>query len=848
MRADDRRPFALPGATAQYGPDKTVDVVHIDLHLVPDLDTHTMRGTCTTTVEAIDDGLASLALDIVDLRIDAVRDASGAALAFTATSAHLTVTFAQPLAARARTTFAVDYRVEDAVRGLYFTEPDAAEPQKPRQAWTQSQDQDARAWFPCLDYPHGKQTTSTTIVVKKGEFALGNGALTERRDDGATTIFRYEQNVPHSTYLVTMVVGRFAEIEQRPAPVPTFYYVPFGREADGERAFGKTPQMIEAFAEITGQPYPYARYSQIAVADFIFGGMENTSATTQMDRILFDERASLDFTGDWLVSHELAHQWFGDLLTCRDWSHAWLNEGFATYFEALWLERDRGWDEYLYDIIGDQRHYVSEDGDRYRRPIVCNRFRDPIELFDGHLYQKGGAVLHMLRGHLGWERMQRSLKRYVADNAQRNVETIDLVRAVENATGRNIRGFVAQYVERGGHPELEVGYRYDKDRGVAIVTVTQKQTIDAEHPAYDFDLVVGLVADASDERAGANVGDGPMTGETRATLRITRAVESFAIPVAAEPTLVRVDPGGYVIGTMSYTFDADMLAAILRRDASIAGRSRAATALGKKPGRVAREALADALAHDAFWGVAADVAGVLGGTYAPASRATLLANVGHAHPKVRRAIASALGNFRDAEVASALLALRDDPSYYVVGAALLALGKTRDPRAFDALVAALDLASYGDVIAASAARGLGELAEARALDVLAAATRDDRREPIRRAALAALARAGTLLEHERTRVVEAIRPSFGASQYFVRLSAYTAAEALGDARLLGELDRASVRETDGRLRRSAAEAAIRVRESQSAPAELARLRTELDELRDDHRKMRERLDELTPRA
>ncbi len=238
-----------------------------------------------------------------------------------------------------------------------------------------------------------------------------------------------------------------------------WYYVLPGREADGERAFGNTPRMVDVFERTIGVPYPYARYSQIAVSEFVFGGMENTSATTQTDRVLHDERAHLDYSADYLASHELAHQWFGDLVTCRDWSQAWLNEGFATYFESVWLEADKGWDEYLYDVFGGVQRYVEEDDERYRRPIVCNVFRDPIELFDRHLYEKGGAVLHMLRGELGWERMKRSLKRYVGENAQRNVETIDLVRAIEAETGRNTRRFFAQWVERGGHPRLEVVVR-----------------------------------------------------------------------------------------------------------------------------------------------------------------------------------------------------------------------------------------------------------------------------------------------------------------------------------------------------------------------------------------------------
>ena len=262
-----------------------------------------------------------------------------------------------------------------------------------------------------------------------------------------------------------MVAGPFVEIAQGnagAAKVPVFYYVLPGREDDGERAFGNTPRMIELFEQRTGVPYPYARYSQIAVSDFIFGGMENTTATTQTDRTLHDAIAHLDFSSDPLVSHELAHQWFGDLLTCRDWAHAWLNEGFATFFEGVWREADLGYDEYLYDVFGWVSDYLEEDADRYRRPIVCNTFRDPIEIFDRHLYQKGAAVLHMLRGELGDARFWRSIRHYAERNARRNVETIDLVRAVEDATGRNLRAFFDQWIFTGGHPELEVSLAWDE--------------------------------------------------------------------------------------------------------------------------------------------------------------------------------------------------------------------------------------------------------------------------------------------------------------------------------------------------------------------------------------------------
>ena len=623
--------------------------------------------------------------------------------------------------------------------------------------------------------------------------------------------------------------------------MPVWYYTLPGREADGERAFANTPRMIDVFERTIGVPYPYERYSQIAVAEFIVGGMENTTATTQTDRVLHDERAHLDYSADPLVSHELAHQWFGDLITCRDWSQAWLNEGFATYFEAVWLEADKGWDEYLYDIQTVVGRYLEEDAERYRRPIVCNVYRDPIELFDRHLYEKGGAVLHQLRGELGWDRLRRALRRYVGENAGRNVETIDLVRAIEHETGRNLRAFFTQWVERAGHPELEASYRWDAERSTALLTIAQKQTIDDAHRAYDFTLEVGFLAEAPAAIA-TDAGPEPLPGETRVRLRIERAPQTFAIPLAHEPALVRVDPSGWLLAAWTWSLGTDAHAAVLRSDPSPLARIRAAKALAKDGSRVAREALAQALLHDPFWGVAVEVAAALGASRAPSARAMLLGAVGHAHPKVRRAVADALGAWREPAVADALLGLRDDRSYFVVAAALKSLGRSRDPRAFDALVDGLATPSWNETIAAGAARGLGALADARGLDPLVAALAPERPEALRRAAVGALAELGTLVESTRTAVVDAVERALDDRTYLVRMSAYAAAEKLADARLLGALDRLAASENDGRLRRDAAEAAQRVREAQRTPAEVAQLREELDRLRADQQALRERLD------
>ncbi len=833
---DDRSehyPFALPGARPQYGPDKLVAVEEIDLRLTPDLARETLDGVATITVRAFDEPVSRLTLDAVDIEVSRVEGAAR----FAQRDDKLELEFDPPMEAAGEATIAIHYRVVKPRHGLFFIKPTGAHPEKVVHAWTQCQDEYARFWFPCLDYPHEKQRTTTTIVVPKGTFALGNGELVERKDEGDKTVFRYRQEVPHSTYLMTMVAGPFVEVAQGTAgknAVPVFYYVLPGREAEGERSFGNTPQMIECFEERIGTPYPYARYSQIAVADFIFGGMENTAATTQTDRTLHDETAHLDFSSDPLVAHELAHQWFGDLLTCRDWSHAWLNEGFATFMEAVWREADLGRDEYLYDIFECLSLYLREDAERYSRPIVCNTYFAPSEIFDRHLYQKGAAVLHMLRGELGDARFWRSIARYVHDNAQRSVETIDLIRAIELATGRNLREFFNQWVFREGHPQLEVSVAWDAARKVATVTIDQKQRIDAEHPAYAFDVEVAV----------APAEDAP-SQERRIRAHVERAHETIAMPLDFEPKLVRFDPGAVVLADVTYTLGTDLAGAALRADPNVVGRIRAARELARDGGRTARESIANAFEREPFWGVLVETAHAIGATRAPWARDVLIRALSHAHPKVVRAAADALGNFRGAEAAEALIALAGrHASYFVRAAAFTALGKTRDPRAFDVLAAGVRQRSWNGLVEAGALRGLAELADARTMALLIEGCRPEGNEGARRAALAAIARLGVLVESERTRAADAIAQHLDDEMFMVALEATVAAESLGDERLLPELDRIAAQTIDGRLRRHAAEAAIHIRKGAKVPAQVTALRDDIDELREQHRRLQEKIEAI----
>ncbi len=365
----EQHAFNLPGDTPHYAPDRCYRAEHLKLEIEVDPERKRVEGTATYSLRratALKD-VSEVVLDAAEMDILEVSPARD----WSHDDGKLRVELEDDAAT---ITLAIHYAAEPR-KGMYFNEPDEAYPERPRQIWTQGQAEDTRYWIPRFDFPNQKLSTELIATVPEGLTVISNGELVSQ--EGGR--WHFKQDVPHPAYLMTFVAGQFSQIEDRWRDVPVYYFVQPGREEDGRRAFGNTPAMMDFLSSATGVRYPYAKYAQVAVADFVYGGMENTSATTQTDRTLHDARAHLDFSSDPLVSHELAHQWFGDLVTCRDWGHAWLNESFATYCEALWREHHLGRDEFLYDLFGLLRSYLGEARDRYQRPIATNVYREPSE-------------------------------------------------------------------------------------------------------------------------------------------------------------------------------------------------------------------------------------------------------------------------------------------------------------------------------------------------------------------------------------------------------------------------------------------------------------------------------------
>jgi aminopeptidase N len=825
--------FSLPGDKAQYPRDRVIDIKHVRIDITLDLDAKRVSGTASHTFTPLNDDVASFDLDAVELTINNVRLANGVPLRHTVSDGRLHVELDSPRHAGEEVTVTADFSGSPR-RGLYFIGPEDAYPKKRLEAWTQGEDEDSRHWFPCYDYPNEMSTSEMHVTVRQPFTVIAIGELrgVDTSPNGMRT-YHWYQNVPHVTYLTSVVAGQYSELRDEWDGIPILYYVPVGREDDGREVYRNTPDMMRFFSERTGVRYPYAKYSQVFVQDFIFGGMENVSATTLTDSSLYDERARLDVDADALIAHEIAHQWFGDLLTCRDWSHGWLNEGFATFMELAYCEHNKGRDEFLYALRMEMDNYLSESG-QYKRPIVTNVYNAPMDLFDRHLYEKGGITLNMLRVILGERSFWKAIRRYAISRRSSNVVTPDLQRAIEESTGRNLDWFFDQWVYGAGHPELKGDFSWDESAKTMKLSLKQSQS--GEKVAEVFRLPL---------RVAFKMEDGSLS---ESTVEMVDKEQSFYFPLASKPKLARID--GEVLKSLDLTTPDDMLRNQLASDENVLGRVDAARALGKKGDKDAIAALGKAVREDGFWGVQAEAAKALGSTKSNAALEELLASVSVSHPKARRAVMSALGEFRDERAATALERVIDagDPSYYVEAAATAAIGKTRSARAFAALERSLTKDSMNDVIRASVFSGLSELKDERGIALATEWSRYGKSQSVRGSAVSSLGRLGEIVpEHRKNDIIDHLVPMLEDPWFRAQASAINALQTLKATSALSHIDRTAQRALDGRIVRTARLAAQSIRSSADKGDEMKKLREEVDKLSDENRSLKDRLDKIEAR-
>ncbi|MDY7015036.1 MAG: M1 family metallopeptidase, partial [Cyanobacteriota bacterium] len=709
----------------------------------------------------------------------------------------------------------------------------------------------------CFDYPGQLATSEIRVRVPQNFIAISNGKLISTEEKGKDKIYHWRQERVHPTYLMTLAAGDFAEIEEQWQGIPITYYVEKGREAEAKRSLGKTPRMMEFLSATYGYPYPYPKYAQVCVDDFIFGGMENTSTTLLTDRCLLDERAALDNERtESLVVHELAHQWFGDLVVIKHWSHAWIKEGAASYSEAQWKEFEEGKDEAAYYMLKEARSYLSEDRSRYRRPIVTHIYREPIELYDRHLYEKGACVYHMIRGILGEELFAKAIQTFVRDNAHQTVETIDLLRAIEKATGRNLAFLFDQYVFRGGHPDYKVSYAWDNESKLAKVTVVQTQA-KSKNPEKNkdlFDLRLPIAFGYGETSKGKNKSQTPQLQEF--TIRVDRIEQSFYFPLERKPQFFSFDPGNVYLKTVTLDYPLPELKAQLKFDPDPVSRIYAATALAKKGNLDALEVLTESLKSDPFWGVRVEVAKQIAKFKLAQAVAALNSGLEDKDARVRRAAVEGLGNFKTEEsyTLAKTLAEQGDPSYYVEAAALRVLGgmvlgnlKEKQDELLEFYRQILqERAGWNEVVRGGAIAGLQRMKTSpAAADLIGQYIQPGIPQPLRLSAIRSL---GAVSSGQTPDQVESILEQLetcSAETFF--LTQMATISALGQMQTAGAIEILEAlrdRSPDGRVRRAAEEAIAKVQKNLGSDKTLKQLRDDIDRLKQENQDLKSRLSEL----
>jgi len=836
--------FEMPGAKPHYNPDRPGQVEHICLNLKLDIPNQFVQGTCEISLTPIRNGISELTLDAVNLQISAVT-IQEVAQRFEYDGEFLKIHLVNPTVTGQSIKIAIAYSVTQPQRGIYFIQPTEFYPNKPTQVWTQGEDEDSRFWFPCFDYPGQLATSEIIVTVPESLMAISNGKLLDVKSEGHTKIYHWYQQEIHPTYLMTLAVGDFLEIKDKWEDIEVNYYVDKSRtEQEARLSMGKTPRMIQFFSEKYGYRYAYPKYAQVCVADFIFGGMENTSTTLLTDRCVLDERAALDNrTTESLVAHELAHQWFGDLVVIKHWSHAWIKEGAATYAEVLWTEHEYGAIEAAYYRLGEARNYFAEDAERYRRPIVTHIYREAIELYDRHLYEKGGCVYHMLRTELGEELFWQAIHIFVQQNAHKTVETIDLLRAIEQASGKNLMPLFDQYVFRGGHPEYKLGYSWDSDNNLAKVTVSQTQD-------ELFDLRIPIAFGFAEQSELKTF-----------TIRIFEKEQALYFPLAQKPSYISFDHGNNYLKQVTLEYGLAELKAGLEFNPDPLAKIQYAEAIAKKGSLEAVKALEKALLAELFWGVRLEVAEALASIKLDQAFTALAQGLNDSDARVRKTVIMGLAKTKTQVSLDLIKPIlkNGDPSYNVEATAATCIGDLAqvlsNQRPPDGVIQLLqttltEKAGWNEVVRSGAIAGLAKIKDSdQALETILLYTAPAIPQPLRLAAIRALGTMGKSQSKPKTEQIlnrlEAIaRESFFLTQVSVVI-ALGQIDSSGAIRILQSL---SNQTPDGRVKRMADEAVTRVQGAIGSDASIKQLREELEEVKKNNQELKSRLEAIEAKS
>ena len=839
LLAAERDDFTFPTAKPQWTPPRhyNIDLLIVDWNM--DIKNERVDAISKLKITSIVPELSKVFLHAAELNITGISDSSENQLEFNMDpdKESMIVYLSRSLKEGDTEELTFTYTIERPRVGIWFTNPYPEFPDIESSFWTQMQDDCCRFCVPVYDNPSHKFPTETILTVPEGYFAMSNGYLKERtKNDDGTETFHWVQELPIPAYLMTMAASEYIEYKEDLDGLEVSYYAHKKWDKDTVyRSFGKTPDMIKFFESKLGVKYPWAKYAQITAANFVIGGMENISATTQTDVTLHDEKTHKDYKSDGLVSHELAHMWGGDLVTCRTWSHGWLNEGWGTQMQNEWKLHDYGYDEYLYEQYGKQTSYFDEDKNKYRRPIVQNEWERGSDVFDRHLYPGAAWRYYMLKHLVGEDRWWKILGEWMTRFAYKSPYTHDLEALFTEMTGDDYGWFFKQWLYKAGYPECKIECTHDEELGHVLVKFEQTQKHDdgMTPEVFRFPLTIEFVDD-EDNRA-------------RYTVQVHERVHSFYYPVTKKPKQILIDPDYAVLMDWKIEKPESMWIEQLHNGANIMQKIKAAQALEKKANPKALESLGKALVEDGFWGVQAEIAKVLGKIKSESALDQLLKGVGIQDSRARTDVARALGEFYQNDRAFDALEklLEDQDSYFVVASAATSIGKTKHERAFDVLKQNVKTvpSSWTEIVKRGYLSGLKETGKAEAIPIIKEQTKPGHHDYIRRSAPIQLAALGKKHKKKHPEVKEIIEKLLYDRSFRVQMGAIAASKAYGDAGLIPSLSKLAESSVDSSIIRGARES-IRTLSKKKDSTEVASIRKSVEELERENRDFKDRLSKV----
>ena len=676
--------FKLPVYNAAA--DREIDLLHTKLDLRFDWENEQVIGVATLKLKPYFFPASSVTLDAKGFRFNKVALASGRELKYDYNNEQITIQLDKQYTRAEEINLMLDYVATPAEsggsaaitsdKGLFFIDPRDEDKTKPTQIWTQGETEHNSRWFPTVDKPNERMTQEIYLTVDNKYKTLSNGTLVRSTPnaDGTRTDY-WKQDDPHAPYLVMLTIGEFEIIEDEPwRGKPVNYYLEKEYAPYAKNIFPYTREMLEMFSNQLGVEYPWDKYSQVVVRDYVSGAMENTSAVIFGEFMHGSDRDLIDnLTNEKIVAHEMYHHWFGDLVTTENWANLTLNEGFANYSEYLWLEKQHGRDEADNHRYSEMQGYLQSAASGIH-PLIHYGYGDKEEMFDAHSYNKGGLVLHMLRTYLNDEAFFASLQKYLKDNQYTDVEVDELRLAFEDVTGLDLQWFFNQWFLEAGHPELTVSKNYNMTAGVGMLNLTVEQTQDAELMPAIFILPTQVKLLYANGQSSLH------------EITINERKQSFDIKTEGQPVAVIFDAQDILLAEveLDWEYNEAALLAMAGKDNTFINRIQAIQMLAQMEEKSpeATAVLTRAL-DDNYHVVRRNALNALGATPATATKIQQLAER-DPHSSVRGSAVMALAASGDKKHLPIITRVIDnDRSYAVIGEALAGLVEVDMPTALE---------------------------------------------------------------------------------------------------------------------------------------------------------------------